>query len=321
MEFIPHQLHLSPAQVSKIHKGLAFNLPHIQMGADKGEHILSLLPETAMKMLKAYKSGKGMRLALSPEERQHSATHGRGIDINKIINSPVGQKVIGKVVDKAIDKLVGGAVSFEKIMKSPVVQKIGDKVIDKAIDRALGGKLVKGSDEAKERMRKLREMRKTGGKASAYNTLVDIQKGLRAMGQPFERTIGVNPADIGEPIGEALGAELYKAVHGHPRGYGISREIYNAVNKKGGKGVKQSGAYKKAMKLNYGGVELSNAVSNQPLSKFKRDPRVKPSSDEMTLSPYQSISSPAMNPFVPKTSVEAGGTHAVGKGLYAGGLF
>jgi hypothetical protein len=313
MEFIPHQLHLSPAQVSKIHKGLAFNLPYAQMGAEKGQHILSLLPATAMKMMKAYKSGKGMRLALSPEERQHSATHGRGIDVNKILNSPVGQKVIGKVVDKAIDKLVGGAVSFEKIMKSPVVQKIGDKVLDKAIDRALGGKLVKGSEEAKERMRKLREMRKTGGKASAYNTLVDIQKGLRAVGQPFERTIGVNPADIGEPIGEALGAELYKAVYGHPRGYGLG--------KKSGKGVKQSGAYKKAMKLNYGGVELSNAVSNQPLSKFKRDPRVKPSSDEMTLSPYQSISSPAMNPFVPKTSVEAGGTHPVGKGLYAGGLF
>lgn len=325
-DLIPHQLKLSEAQMKKLLSGLTAKIPHSSLGADKGDVIIHLAKDNADKLLHAYRGGGLASLKMSKPEIQATATHGSGFDLEKILSSPVGQKIASKLVDKAIDKLVGGAVSFEKIMKSPVVQKIGDKVIDKAIDRALGGKVKKGSEEAKERMRKLREMRgMKGGKASAYNTLVDIQKGLRAVGQPFERTIGVNPADIGEPIGEALGAELYKAVYGHPRGYGISREIYNAVNGKGvGKGVKQSKAYKTAMKSSQGFVPDVPAVKNAPASSFGVDKRVKPAGDQMTLSPYQLPSAPAMNPFVPKHYTQEGGTQSGygGRGLYAGkGLF
>lgn len=341
-QYIPHQLHLTPAQVSKIYKGLAFNLPYSQMGADKGQHILSLTPETAMKLLKSYKAGKGVRLALSPAEREHSAKHGRGLDIGKILNSPLGKKITDKVIDKAIDHALGGkgvkqggALDLGKILNSPVGQKITDKIVDKAIDRAFGGRLPKGSPEAKERMARLRAMKKGGGDffgniGRAMKTSWNappatkeeqdvanfINKNLITKAPRIIST--VNP-EAGDVVGLALDPYLAErnridnsVQFGKGRGRGRPKK---------GQGVKESPAYKKAMKLNYGGVQLSKSVANEPVSKFSTNPKVRPSSSEMTLSPYQSITSPAMNPFVPKTSVEAGGTHPTGKGLYAGGLY
>jgi hypothetical protein len=77
----------------------------------------------------------------------------------------------------------------------------------------------------------------------------------------------------------------------------------------------------------------NNIVQQQPLpSKYGTNPKVRPSSMEMTLSPYQSMSSPAMNPFVPTSYAQMGGTsagyggaglygygHHQGRGLFGGG--
>jgi hypothetical protein len=82
--------------------------------------------------------------------------------------------------------------------------------------------------------------------------------------------------------------------------------------------------YKQALRRNYG-VSLNNVeVVTEPVSKFSGvDKRVRPSSTEMTLSPYQSMSSPAMNPFVPTKYTQQGGTSCGygGKGLYGYGLY
>jgi hypothetical protein len=86
-----------------------------------------------------------------------------------------------------------------------------------------------------------------------------------------------------------------------------------------GTGASMSKAYKKALKANYSGLELNNiGTNNEPISKFKVNPRVRPSSTEMTLSPYQSNTSPAMNPFVPTSYFQEGGTKCGygGSGLY-----
>ena len=314
-DLIPHQLKLTEAQAKKLLSGVATKIAHSALGADKGSQVIHLLGDNAEKMMKGYMSGKGVMLKMSHPEIHKTILHGQGIDVNKILNSPVGKKLTDKAIDVAINKLLGGKAGvldgINKVLASPTVQKIGDKVLDKAIDKALsGGRVMKGSEEAKERMAKLRAMRKGSG---TYENLLKVKQGLRTIGQPFERTIGVNPADIGEPIGEALGAELYKAVYGHPRGYGV------------GKGVKQSKAYKTAMKSQVGFVPDVPAVKNLPPSQAGViDKRVKPSGDQMTLSPYQLPSAPAMNPFVPKTYTQEGGTQSGygGKGLYAGkGLY
>lgn len=75
---IPHQLHLTKPQVVKLLKGGAVVVPHKHMGAEKGEHIMMLSPQSARKLLTSYKKGKGMRIMLTPEEINHSIQHGRG---------------------------------------------------------------------------------------------------------------------------------------------------------------------------------------------------------------------------------------------------
>jgi len=313
-DLIPHQLKLTEAQAKKLLSGVATKIAHSALGADKGSQVIHLLGDNAEKMMKGYMSGKGVMVKMSRPEIHKTILHGQGINIDKILNSPVGKKITDKAVDVAINRLLGGKVNpldtMNKVLASPVVQKIGDKVLDKAIDKAFsGGRVMKGSQEMKDKMAKLRAMRKGSG---TYENLLKVKQGLRTIGQPFERTIGVNPADIGEPIGEALGAELYKAVYGHPRGYGV------------GKGVKQSKAYKTAMKSQVGFVPDVPTSKSEPVSKFSVDRRVKPAGDQMTLSPYQLPSAPAMNPFVPKTYTQEGGTQSGygGRGLYAGkGLY
>ena len=87
------------------------------------------------------------------------------------------------------------------------------------------------------------------------------------------------------------------------RGRGRPRKI------KGGDLASVSMPFRKALKNNFNGLILSNIVNdNQPVSRFNVNPKVRPSSTEMTLSPYQSINSPAMNPFIPTSYRQQGGT-------------
>jgi hypothetical protein len=312
-DLIPHQLKLTEAQMKKLLSGLTAKIPHKYLGAEKGEQIIHLAKDNAEKLMNAYRGGAVASLKMTSPEIRHTAKNGSGFDLEKILNSPVGQKIAEKLVDKAISKLggkTGGALSFEKIMSSPIVQKIGDKLIDKAVDRAFAGEGVrpkKGSEEMRERMAKLRAMKgKKGG--DLHSGLLDIQKGLHYAGMPFERSVGVNPADLGQIIGEEIGKSL-------SGGRGKMHV---------GKGVKQSSAYKKAMKSQVGFVPDVPAVKNAPASSFGVDKRVKPSGDQMTLSPYQAPSAPAMNPFVPKFYTQEGGQSCGygGRGLYAGkGLY
>jgi hypothetical protein len=88
---------------------------------------------------------------------------------------------------------------------------------------------------------------------------------------------------------------------------------------KGGDLASVSKPFRRALKNNFNGLVLSNIVNNnQPVSRFSVNPKVKPSSTEMTLSPYQSMSSPAMNPFIPTSYRQQGGTSQGygGRGLH-----
>ncbi len=323
---IPHQLKLTQSQLDKLLSGLTTQISHSSLGADKGQQVIHLAKENAEKMLNAYKGGAVAKLKLSPHEVRMTAKKGAGFDIEKILNSPVGQKVANILVDKAIDRVVGGGLSFEKILSSPLVQKVGDKLLDKAIDKAMSGgavKPAKGSEEMREKMRKLREMRGKGLYASKggdlHSSLVDIQKGLHYAGMPFERSVGVNPADLGQMIGEEIGKSIRgRGLKKHPAEM-LGDEIGKAMSK--GRGVKQSKAYKTAMKSSVGFVPDVPSVKNAPASSFGVDKRVKPSGDQMTLSPYQNPSAPAMNPFVPKTYTQEGGTQSGYGGRKGTGLY
>jgi hypothetical protein len=100
-------------------------------------------------------------------------------------------------------------------------------------------------------------------------------------------------------------------------GMGIKRS--RGRPKKGMGIASESMVFKRALRNNFNGLTLANyQVNNAPIRDFHTNPHVKPSSLEMTLSPYQSNSSPAMNPFVPTNYAQMGGTSCGygGKGLH-----
>jgi hypothetical protein len=357
-DLIPHQLKLTEAQMKKLLSGLTTKIPHKYLGADKGEVIIHLAKDNAEKLMNAYRGGAVASLKMTNPEIKHTAQKGSGFDLEKILNSPIGHKIANKVVDKAIDKLVGGkkggAINVEKILSSPIAEKVMNKVLDKAVDKAFGGRVKKGSEEAKERMRKLREMRgmkKGSEEAKERMRKIREMRGMKKgsgdffgnIGKAFTTSWNKPPATKAEQdLANAINRNLIASA---PSAFGrINPElgeimsipldpylkerqrIDNSVSfgKGVGKGVKQSSAYKKAMKSSQGFVPDVPSVKNAPASSFGVDKRVKPSGDQMTLSPYQAPSAPAMNPFVPKTYTQEGGTQSGygGRGLYAGkGLY
>ncbi len=228
-----------------------------------------------------------------------------------------------------------------------------------------GGKLKKGSPEMKERMAKLRAMKKgkgildekfsindigrTGrelfGKGSILDekfSINDIKntgrqlfgKGKKGKGafdfldpnkngvaKTFSPALGRDIASnlihkgipsvvsglTGMAVGGVTGNPLAGLAVGSTAGNYAGSKLADEVGRKTGLGMakitKLSKPYKTAM--SYG---KRMKVPNAPLSKFNDiNPRVKPSSDEMTLAPYQQLTSPAMNPFTPKYAFQQGG--------------
>ena len=183
----------------------------------------------------------------------------------------------------------------------------------------------KGSPAMKEKMAKLRAMRK-GGKINwgkVGNTLKNafsphtITNDLKTVGH---YVIPAATGALGGIAGTLLAPEtgglssVAGSALGSYAGQQIDKRLGIGMRKRGrpkkGTGAYDSSAYKTAMYYNpttYGLVLNDGNETNAPITAFKTDPRVKPSSTEMTLSPYQSTSSPAMNPFVPRTYQQEGG--------------
>jgi hypothetical protein len=453
-EFVPHQIHLTKSQITKLGKGLASNLKHSQMGADKGDFVVMLHPQNARKMLTSFKKTKGMRLQLSPEEIEMTEKHGTGffktlkkytgIGKTQFIGEAkkIGKQVVSKgamAVGEAVGAYTGNPVAG--VMLGQALGKAGEKTIDsiqpskgklgikfdpregvkslkddakmyavEAIDRqidklppdqrriaekalageypdassfimdagmasvsgrgVLGKRPPKGSPEMKEYMAKLRALKgNKGGKINigkAFKSLgKKIESGAKSLGRTIEKDV-INPA--GKALSSKDAMSAYKAIGRHAIEQGIpaittlgsmalgdttgmsgamlgnigSQYASKAYQDQVGQGMpipmmrprgrprKQGGAtaslsrpYKEALKYNYGGLEVASFADNAPVSSFRTNPRVRPSSTEMTLSPYQNLSSPAMNPFIPTSYTQEGGTSCGygGRGLYGGGLF
>ena len=222
-----------------------------------------------------------------------------------------------------------------------------------------GGRLVKGSPEAKAYMASIRSRKsgkgmwdwadpkkngvakafdpKQNGVSDAFNKTFtpalgnQIVDGLKvaghygipaitgALGGLAGTALSGNPVGgvAGSALGSYAGNQIDKAI-----GIGIRRGR-GRPRKSGGSLASASSAYQQALRNNFDGLVLNSAsVNNAPVSNFKVNPRVRPSSTEMTLSPYQSMSSPAMNPFIPTSYRQMGGTSCGygGRGLTGGGL-
>jgi len=60
------QISISPAQFSKIRKGMPIQLKHDSMGS--GDMVIAVHPDKAKKMMSAYKRGKGLRITMDENE-------------------------------------------------------------------------------------------------------------------------------------------------------------------------------------------------------------------------------------------------------------
>ena len=77
------QICISPAQLSKIKRGLPIQIKHGSMG--NGDMVVSLHPENAKKMASAFKHGKGLRIHMDEDEVRASGLLGSLKKIGKKI--------------------------------------------------------------------------------------------------------------------------------------------------------------------------------------------------------------------------------------------
>jgi len=227
----------------------------------------------------------------------------------------------GQAHELAFDALHNKIHDLPKEMQ-PVAREALQASFD--ISKTRGGKLRKGSAEAKAFMASIRNRKKGGAihwKDIGHKIVGGLKTGAHYAIPAITGTLGgIAGAELG-PVGSMagsatgsyLGNEINKAI-----GVGLRRR--GRPRKIGGDLATVSMPFRQALRNNYGGVVLNNSVQQQtpPASKYGVNPKVKPSSMEMTLSPYQSMSSPAMNPFVPTNYKQMGGTSSGygGAGLY-----
>ena len=99
------ELSISPAQLSKIKRGMPIQISHGSMG--NGDVVVSLHPENAKKMMSAFKRGKGLRIQMDEDEVRASGLLGSLKKLGKKVEKGVvdaGNKV-AKPAKKIISKI------------------------------------------------------------------------------------------------------------------------------------------------------------------------------------------------------------------------
>ena len=111
------QLNISPAQMTKIRKGLPIQIKHGSMG--NGDVVVSLRPEKAKKMVSAYKRGKGLRIQMDEDEVRASGLLG-------------SLKKLGKKVEKGVVDVGNKVAKPTKQLISKIPKPVRDVLQDEA---------------------------------------------------------------------------------------------------------------------------------------------------------------------------------------------
>jgi len=169
-----------------------------------------------------------------------------------------GRKSGGAVVDSSVSRMVGGlsfgdVKNFGKNVASRTIgelKDVGNAILPEA--KQIAKELA--VDAIKKQVGKGRRgrPRKTG--AGVHEDLLKVQKGLRQVGSVFNVVGLPNPADIGEPIGEAIGKPLRMAIKGYGRKGSKSKTHSGELDyttKKGDLVYHQKGKYVRKSDLPY----------------------------------------------------------------------
>ena len=111
------QLSISPAQMTKIRKGMPIQISHGSMG--NGDVVVSLHPENAKKMMSAFKRGKGLRIQMDEDEVRASGLLG-------------SLKKLGKKVEKGVVDVGNKVAKPAKKIISKIPKPIRDVLQDEA---------------------------------------------------------------------------------------------------------------------------------------------------------------------------------------------
>ena len=111
------QLSLSPAQMTKIRKGMPIQISHGSMG--NGDVVVSLHPANAKKMMSAFKRGKGLRIQMNEDEVRASGIFG-------------SLKKLGKKVEKGVVDAGNKVAKPTKKIISQIPKPIRDVLQDEA---------------------------------------------------------------------------------------------------------------------------------------------------------------------------------------------
>ena len=217
------QLHISPAQMNKIKKGLPIQIAHKSMGADKGKVVISLKPEKAKKMLSAFKRGKGLRIQMDEDEVRAS---GLFDSVVKKVKS-VAKKAENVVVDagNAVAKPVKSVLKevpepIREVLKSEAQGMIdttgatlGTMIAKTTGDAELGGMVQKGiSDTGDELL--------SGKKLSLGSKVLPIAK--KAVNVAVDKIEDPQYKMVAKEIVKKAGAGLYGKAGQGLRGNGLT---------------------------------------------------------------------------------------------------
>lgn len=142
----PHELavNITKPQMTKLHKGLAVQLKHSDIG--QGVQKIHLTNQQFRKFGTSYKKGKGIRLQFNPDQIEHHRGKGFFDTLKKIVvdNAPalidkVGKAGMEKVADIISDKIAGkgrkkGRGGFEDFFRKTIpkliepIKEVGEKV-------------------------------------------------------------------------------------------------------------------------------------------------------------------------------------------------
>lgn len=152
--YVPHQIHLTPIQATKLMSGGAINIPLHQMGSDKGSEVILLKAPNAKKLLSGFKRNKGVRIMMSPDEIEATMMKGSGVNIGKAFKK-LGRDIKRGFTRDVIDPTKKVAKDVERGFKREVIDSgLGKKIASELIDvgtnivlpTALGGLSVLAGD-------------------------------------------------------------------------------------------------------------------------------------------------------------------------------
>ena len=211
------QLRISPAQLSKIKRGMPIQIKHDSMGS--GDMVITLHPENAMKMASAFKRGKGLRIKMNEDEVRASGlldgvkrlgkkVENGVVDVGNKVAKPT-KKVISKIPKPVRDVLKQEAQGLVDSTGST----LGTMIATATGDEELGDMVKRGiSDTGNELL--------SGQKVSLGSKILPIAK--RSINVVVDQIEDPRYRAVAKQIVKKSGAGLYGKAGQGLRGQGLS---------------------------------------------------------------------------------------------------